>query len=357
MKRVRRLFRARSAKEGLPPGTLVHIGEASSRAVEIIRFRFSEHGVREERGSDPAPTVLPQDGEQVTWVDVEGIHHVETIRSLGESCNLHPLVLEDIVSTVQRPKVEEYDDYLFVVVRMLLPEDDGDFSAEQVSMVLGRGWLCTFQEGFRGDVFEPVRERLRSGKGRIRSLGADYLAYALLDAMVDRYFTVLEQFGERLVLLEEEISLHPHPRLLVQLNELKKEAIFLRKTIWPLREVLSFLQRDDSDLIGDGTRLYLRDVHDHAIQAIETVETYRDLLSGMQDLYLSSIANRTNEIMRFLTVIGTIFIPLTFIVGLYGMNFKYMPELEWRWGYFTVLLFMAAITLGMVRYFRRRGWL
>ncbi|CAH2031562.1 magnesium/cobalt transporter CorA [Trichlorobacter ammonificans] len=357
MKRARRLFRARSAKEGLPPGTLVHIGEASQHAVAITRFSFSEQELREERECDLAALTPEQAGSRVTWIDVEGVHEVETIRSLGESYSLHPLVLEDIVSTVQRPKVEDYDDYLFLVARMLLPQEGRDFSVEQVSMVLGRGWLFTFQEGFRGDVFESVRERLRSGKGRIRAQGADYLAYALLDTMVDRYFTVLEQFGERLVLLEEEVSLHPHPRLLVQLNELKKEAIFLRKTIWPLREVLSFLQRDDTELINETTRIYLRDVHDHAIQAIETVETYRDLLSGMQDLYLSSIANRTNEIMRFLTVIGTIFIPLTFIVGLYGMNFKYMPELEWHWGYFGVLLLMAVIALGMVEYFRRRRWL
>jgi magnesium transporter len=266
-------------------------------------------------------------------------------------------VLEDIVSTLQRPKIEDYDNYLFLVVRMLIPARDGDFSTEQVSLILGKNWLLTFQEGAKGDVFEPVRERIRSGKGKIRSQGADYLAYALLDALVDRYFTVLEQFGERLIELEELVSLHPHPRVLVQLNEMKKEAIFLRKTIWPLRDVLSFLQRDETDLIAESTRIYLRDVHDHAIQAMDTVETYRDLLSGMQDLYLSSISNRTNEIMKFLTVIGTIFIPLTFIVGLYGMNFKYMPELEWHWGYFSVLALMALITLGMIVYFRHRKWL
>lgn len=357
MKRNRRLFKTRSAKEGLPPGTLVHIGETPAEEVSIRRFEYTEQEVREQTDCTLESPFPLNFSACTVWIDVEGVHQVETIRSLGESCDLHPLVLEDIVNTVQRPKVEDYDSYLFVVVKMLIPRDDGDFSSEQVSLVLGKNWLFTFQEGFQGDVFEPVRERIRNGKGKIRSLGADYLAYTLLDAMVDRYFTVLERFGERLVQLEEEVSLHPNPRLLVQLNELKKEAIYLRKSIWPLREVLSFLERDDTDLIADATRIYLRDVHDHAMQAIDTVETYRDLLSGMQDLYLSSISNRTNEIMKFLTVIGTIFIPLTFIVGLYGMNFKYMPELEWRWGYFAVLLFMACISLGMVEYFRRRKWL
>ncbi len=357
MKRSRRLFRTRAVKEGLPPGTLVHLGEASSEEVAITCFTYTEQSIQEQRTNAIDSFLPPNANKGTIWIDVEGVHQVETIRHLGESCNLHPLVLEDIVSTLQRPKIEDYDDYLFLVVRMLIPAQDGDFSTEQVSLILGKNWLLTFQEGTKGDVFEPVRERIRSGKGKIRSQGADYLAYALLDALVDRYFTVLEQFGERLIGLEEQVSLHPHPRVLVQLNEMKKEAIFLRKTIWPLRDVLSFLQRDDTDLIAESTRIYLRDVHDHAIQAMDTVETYRDLLSGMQDLYLSSISNRTNEIMKFLTVIGTIFIPLTFIVGLYGMNFKYMPELEWHWGYFSVLALMALITLGMIVYFRHRKWL
>lgn len=357
MRRPRRLFRTRTAKEGLPPGSLIHIGEAPRDTVSISVFSYGEQGVQEtcseSLGSDP-----PQPGQnRVLWIDVEGVHQVETIRSLGEQYNLHPLVLEDIVNTVQRPKVEDYDEYLFVVVKILMPLPDGDFAAEQLSLVLGKGYVLTFQEGIRGDAFAAVRDRIRSGKGKIRNLGADYLAYTLLDAVIDRYFTVLEQFGERLISIEEDIALHPHPRTLVLLNDLKKEVIYLRKSIWPLREVLSFLERDDTELISDATRLFLRDVHDHAVQTIDTVETFRDLLSGMLDLYLSSISNRTNEIMKFLTIIGTIFIPLTFVVGLYGMNFKYMPELEWHYGYFVVLLLMALMTSGMVLYFKRRKWL
>lgn len=357
MRHTKRIFRGRAVKEGLPPGTLVHIGETRPDAAEVTQFEYGEWGFHEQIIDTTRSDLPPHRKDAITWVDVEGVHQVETIRSLGECHNLHPLVLEDIVSTVQRPKVEDYDEYLFVVVRMLLPLEQGDFSAEQVSMVLGKGYLFTFQEGIRGDAFETVRERIRTGKGKLRSQGADYLAYTLLDAIIDRYFTVLEGFGERLTTIEEEVSLHPHPRVLVQLNELKKEVIFLRKTIWPLREALSFLERDDTDLINDTTRIYLRDVHDHTVQIIDTVETYRDLLSGMLDLYLSSISNRTNEIMKFLTVIGTIFIPLTFLVGLYGMNFKHMPELEWQYGYYAVLGLMLLITLGMIAYFRHKRWL
>lgn len=357
MKKASRLFRTRAAKEGLPPGTLVHIGETPSEKVSIRRLEYTEHEVQEQTDWTFSSTSQLNSGDSTLWIDVEGVHQVEAIRSLGESCNLHPLVLEDIVNTVQRPKVEDYESYLFVVIKMLVLQNDGDFTSEQVSMVLSKNRLLTFQEGFQEDLFEPVRERIRSGKGRIRGQGSDYLAYTLLDTVVDRYFTVLERFGERMVALEEEISLNPRPKLLAQLNDLKKEAIYLRKTIWPLRDLLSFMERDDTDLIASSTRIYLRDVHDHAIQAIDMIETYRDLLSSMQDLYLSSISNRINEIVKFLTVVGTIFIPLTFIVGLYGMNFKYMPELEWRWGYFAVLGLMACMTLAMAAYFRKRKWL
>lgn len=357
MGRTRHLFRSRSSKSGLPPGTLVHIGESPVSESRIVSFNYDEHQYQEQTFATCDPYLPRQSDGATTWVDIEGVHQIETIRNIGEFYNLHPLVMEDIVSTVQRPKVEAYDDYLFIVLRMLLPQENGDFASEQVSMILGRGYLFTFQEGISGDAFESVRERIRTGRGKIRAMGADYLAYTLLDAIVDRYFTVLELFGERLVDIEEDVAMHPTPKVLVMLNELKKESIYLRKSVWPLREVLSFMQRDDTGIISESTRVYLRDVYDHTIQAIDTVETYRDLLAGMLDLYLSSISNRTNEIMKFLTVIGTIFMPLTFIVGLYGMNFKHMPELEWKYGYYAILLIMALMSAGMVEYFRRRRWL
>lgn len=357
MKRSKRLFRNRSIKAGLPPGTLVHIGEKPQEATNITVIHFDEADFQEEQVTSLERCTIDPSRSGVTWINVEGVHDIETIRTLGECHHLHPLVLEDVVSTLQRPKLEDYGDYLFLVVRMLLPQQDNDFISEQLSLVLGPNYLITFQEGIRGDAFNTIRDRLRHSKGRFRSQGADYLGYALLDAIVDSYFSVLEGFGERLLELEEEVALHPAPQVLVQLNELKKEIIYLRKSVWPLREVLSFLERGDSDLIKSSTRLYLRDVYDHTIQTIDTIETYRDLLSGMLDLYLSSISNRTNEIMKFLTVIGTIFMPLTFIVGLYGMNFKHMPELEWHYGYFGVLGIMLLVSLVMVAYFRHKRWL
>lgn len=358
MKRPRRFLKGRAAKEGLPPGSLVHIGDKPGEYINIRCFIYGDNGVEESCLDSFDSSIIPSTSDSsVVWIDVEGVHQTETISRLGEFYNLHPLVLEDIASTVQRPKLEDYNDYLFVVVRMLLPLPDGDFTSEQLSIVLGNGYVITFQEGIKGDAFSSVRERIRSGKGKIRSHGADYLAYTLIDAVVDRYFTVLEGFGERLITVEEEVALHPNPRVLVQLNDLKKEIIFLRKSVWPLREVLSFMERNDTDLITDSTRLFLRDVHDHTVQAIDTVETFRDLLSGMLDLYLSSLSNRTNEIMKFLTIIGTIFMPLTFIAGVYGMNFKHMPELEWHYGYFAVMGLMALITIGMFAYFRKKRWL
>jgi len=293
----------------------------------------------------------------ITWLNVEGVHDVELIRTLGEHYSLHPLVLEDIVSTVQRPKVEDYGDYIYIVLRMLRPLPNGDFESEQFSMVLGSGFLLTFQEGLEGDLFDPIRTRIRTGKGKIRGMGADYLCYSLLDATVDSYFTVLEGFGERVLNIEEELAGSPTRRTLVQINALKKEIIYLRKAIWPMRELLGFLERGESELVQDSSRVYFRDVYDHTIQTMDSIETYRDLLMGMLDLYLSSISNRTNEIMKFLTVIGTIFMPLTFLVGVYGMNFKHMPELEWHNGYFVLWGIMITITLGMIYYFRRKRWL
>ncbi len=357
MMRANHLIKTRAIKAGLPPGTLVHIGETPAAAASITLIQFDETNFREEPLASGTVCDTTFSDTCVTWINVEGVHDIETIRALGECRHLHPLVQEDIVSTIQRPKVEDYGDYLFVVMRMLLPQPENGFASEQLSLVLGQNYVVTFQEGLRGDAFGSIRDRLRHGKGHLRSQGADYLAYGLLDAIVDGYFSVLENFGERLLELEEEVALHPAPQVLVQLNELKKQIIYLRKSIWPLREVLSFLERGDSDLIAGTTRVYLRDVYDHTIQAIDTIETYRDLLAGMLDLYLSSISNRTNEIMKFLTIVGTIFLPLTFIVGLYGMNFKDIPELQWQHGYLYVWLVMIGLSLGMIGYFRHKRWL
>ncbi len=357
MRSGKRFHKKRSVKSGLPPGSLVHIGETPNESVEIRMISFNATDIEEHHFQKLEECLLPPPGTSVTWVNVEGVHDVEVIRRLGDCHSFHPLVLEDIVNTVQRPKIEDYDEYLFIVLRMLRPTEDLDFSSEQLSIILGPDYIFTFQEGLKGDPFDSVRERIRTGKGKIRSMGSDYLAYALIDAIVDGYFSVLETLGERVIDVEEDLALTPERSTLHLINELKKEIIFLRKTVWPLREAIAFLERGDSHLINDSTRVYFRDVYDHTIQVIDTVETYRDLLSGMLDLYLSSISNRTNEVMKFLTVIGTIFMPLTFLVGVYGMNFKNLPELEWHYGYFALWAVMIAISLLMVAYFRKKRWL
>jgi magnesium transporter len=353
----RTFLKKRSVKAGLPPGSLVHIGETPADAVAITLLGYSQTAFREEqyRQLDECLPHITHDG--ITWVNVEGVHDVEVIRRLGECNKLHPLVLEDIVNTVQRPKIEDYGAYLFIVLRMLKPTGNDEFTSEQLSIILGPDYIFTFQEGIEGDVFDTVRERIRNAKGKIRGMGADYLAYALIDAVVDGYFSVLEGLGERIVNVEEDLALTPDRTTLQVINGMKKEIIFLRKAVWPLREAISFLERGDSDLLSDATRLYFRDVYDHTVQVIDTVETYRDLLSGMLDLYLSSISNRTNEVMKFLTVIGTIFMPLTFLVGVYGMNFKHMPELEWPFGYYALWVVMLAMSLAMVMLFHRKRWL
>jgi magnesium transporter len=356
MKNSRRFLKKRSVKAGMPPGSLVHIGETPAEAVSIDLIGYDPESFTEQRFQTVDDCLPHLERPGITWVNVEGVHNVEIIRHLGERFSLHPLVLEDIVNTVQRPKIEDYNDYLFIVLRMLRPTSGGEFTSEQLSMILGDNYLFTFQEGLQGDVFDMVRERLRSNKGKGRSMGADYLAYALIDAIVDSYFSVLEDLGERIVNLEEELTMSPDTSSLLEINDIKKEIIFLRKAVWPLREAVSFLERGDSGLLSPATRLYFRDVYDHTVQVIDTVETYRDLLSGMLDLYLSSISNRINEVMKLLTVIGTIFMPLTFLVGVYGMNFKHMPELEWRYGYFMLWGIMVALTVAMAVYFKRKRW-
>jgi magnesium transporter len=293
----------------------------------------------------------------VTWLDIDGVHQNEVLESVGAQINLHPLVVEDIHNTYQRPKVEDYEDYLYIVLKMISwGEDSKEIQAEQVSLILGPSYVLSFKED-PGDIFDPVRLRLREGKGRIRKLGADYLAYSLLDQVVDNYFLVLENLGEQIEDLEEELVTNPDASTLQTIHHLKRELIFLRKSVWPLREAISSLERGESPLFHPETLVYLRDVYDHTIQVIDTIETFRDMVSGMLDIYLSSISNRMNEVMKVLTIIATIFIPLTFIAGIYGMNFVNMPELQWPWGYFMVWGVMITIVIALVIYFKRKGWL
>ena len=350
-------MKERSVKSGLPPGTLVHIAEKSDREVCITAMEYGPEGCTERTVATLGECLASAGTGRVTWVNVEGLHEVEAIRKLGECHGLHPLVLEDIVNTDQRPKLDDYGDYLYVVVKMLCRTPGGGIVTEQVSLILAPHLVISFQEGVDGDVFDPVRERLRGGRGRLRGMGADYLLYALIDAVVDNYFIVLEEVGERIEAIEDAVVMEPRPETVRRIHRLKREMIVLRKAVWPLREVLAALERRESPLISEPVVIYLRDVYDHTIQVIDTIEASRDMLSGMLDIYLSSISNRMNEVMKFLTVVGTIFIPLTFIIGLYGMNFQNMPELRWPWGYPAVLLLMAIIALVMLSFFRRKRWL
>jgi len=352
-----KVTKGRSRKAGLPPGTLIHIGAQKVREPKITILDYDETQFHESEVKVIEECFVFKEKPTVTWFNVDGLHQTEIFEKLGECYGLHPLVLEDVLNTEQRPKMEDYGDYLYVVVKMLHDKGKkGQVEAEQVSLIVGRNFVFSFQES-EGDVFEPIRERIRNGTGRIRQMGADYLAYSLLDAIVDYYFVILEKQGERIEFLEEDLVANPGTKTLQEIHHLKSEMLFIRKAIWPLREVIGALERGESPLIQQSTIVYLRDVYDHTIQAIDTVETSREMVSDLLDIYLSSVSNRTNAIMKVLTIIATIFMPLTFLAGVYGMNFRYMPELEWQWGYPLVWTVMIGVVVCMLIYFRRMQWL
>jgi magnesium transporter len=354
---VPKLFRRRAKEVGLPPGSLVHIGDRKVEKAKITLIDYDEAQLQEKELETVDECFPFKDKPTVTWINIDGIHQVEIIEKIGRHFNIHPLILEDILNTGQRPKMEDFEDYIFVVVKMIYyDEKDNEIKAEQLSLLIGPNFVISLQEK-EGDVFDPVRDRIRKAKGRIRKMKADYLAYALLDTIVDHYFVVLEKLGEKIEDMEEELVTNPTPETLQTIHTLKRDLISLRKSIWPLREVVNNMERGESSLINESTGIYLRDVYDHTIQVIDTIETFRDMVSGMLDIYLSSISNKMNEVMKVLTIIATIFIPLTFIAGLYGMNFKYIPELEWHWGYPVLLFVMAGIGFLMLVYFRRKRWL
>ena len=352
-----KLIKKRSRKAGFPPGTLIHIGEKKAEELKITAIDYDGTNFQEREIKTIEVCFPLKDKPTITWINLDGLHQVDILEKLGHCYGLHPLVLEDILNTDQRPKMEDYGEYLYIVLKMLdYSNMSKEVVTEQVSLILGPNFVFSFQER-EGDVFNPVRERIRNGKGRIRRMGADYLAYALLDSIVDNYFIILEKLGEKIEFLEEKLVSQPTPETLQIIHHLKREMIFLRKAVWPLREVVSGLERGESSLIEQSTGIYLRDVYDHTIQVIDTIETYRDMLSGMLDIYLSSVSNRLNVVMKVLTIIATIFMPLTFLAGIYGMNFKYMPELEWRWAYPFVWMIMVGIGVFMLVYFRKKRWL
>jgi magnesium transporter len=348
-------------EQGSIPGTLRLPKDASP--TEIILIDYNEAERTRLQLEKPEDCIRYLDTESVSWMDVLGLGSEDILRRLGKVFKLHPLVLEDIVNVPQRPKVEDYENQLLIISQMvLLKENTTGFWNEQVSFVLGKHYLLTVQEEPTRDCFQAVRDRIRSGKGIIRKQGADYLTYTLIDSIIDGFFPVLEAYGERIEELEDEVVTNPTRRTIEKIYQIRRELLALRRAIWPQRDAINALIRDGSDLISPEVRVYLRDCYDHAVQVMDMVETYRELTSGLMDVYLSSVGNKMNEIMKLLTVISSIFIPLTFVAGIYGMNFNTekspvnMPELNWYWGYPLCLALMFSIAGGLVYFFWRRGW-
>ena len=350
-----KLVQKRSRKTGLPPGTLVHIGEKKTDKVTIMAFNYA--GVRcDEQQILSLDELAPPTDESITWVNVGGVHKMDILESCGKQFQLHSLLLEDIANTDQRPKLDDYETCLFLVLKMLSVTDRQDIVVEQVSFVFGRNFVLSFQENGT-DVFTPVRDRLRGGKGRLRQSGADYLFYALVDAIVDQYFAVVEVLGEKIEGLQDLVVSDPQPETLRRIHTLKRQLLFLRRAVWPLREVTNNLSRSECPFLQESTKVFFRDVYDHVVQIVDTIETLREMVSASLDIYLSSISYRLNAVMKVLTIITTIFMPLTFIVGIYGMNFEHMPELKWEWGYPLVIGVMAVIAIAMLGFFIRKKWI
>jgi magnesium transporter len=370
---LKRMTAPYRGKRGFPPGTLTHVGTIYEKTIRVRQTSFDSAGA-DSRDLERWQDLLPLHNDRaVAWIEINGIHDVKAVEEIGRHFSIHPLVLEDILNTTQRPKFEEFDEYLFLVAKVPFVQAAADPDAgfhktllrtnhrvevgfEQVSLLFGKDWVISLTERDQA-LFDPIRERILTGKGRLRGQGADYLAYALLDVIVDQFFVVLEELGDAIEFLDEELVRRPGPTLLRQIHAFKRQLMYLHKTVWPVREIIGAFERCGSRFCSPATGPYLRDAYDHIIQAIDTVETYRDLISGMLDIYLSSISYRLNEVMKVLTIISTLFIPLTFIAGVYGMNFEYMPELRWRYGYYGVWSIMILVTLGMLRYFRRKKWL
>jgi len=348
---------SQTSKIGLAPGSLIHVGERKTEQPTITLLEYGASELIEHRFTSIEEAHHYQAHLPVRWLNVHGLHDPEVMAEIGRRFRLHPLVLEDIMNTNQRPKVDDYDDYLFIVARFFeIDEQSGHISSDQVSLVLGHNFVLSFQERPSGR-FDPVRERLRHDRAQIRKLTADYLAYSLLDTIVDRYFTIIENIGEQTEELEDEMLAHPTPKSLKSLHRLKRETLMLKRSVWPLREVINNLTRADERFFQAATRPYLRDVYDHTVHAIESLEANRDVIAGMLDLYLSAISNRVNVEVRALTVVAVIFMPATLISGIFGMNFKTMPLLDHSHGFVfaTGLMATVAITMGIV--FWRRRWI
>ncbi len=353
---MQKIVKSRLKTIGLPPGSLVHIGDKKRDTTVITRIEYGEDTCNQSNISSKDLSEIKQSEGKAIWLNIEGLNETEVLAQIGDKFGLHPLVMEDILNTDQRPKIEFSQDYMYICAKMLNYDRKlGEFDIEQISLVLGKNFVISFCEKDT-DIFAPVIKRLSLSAGRIRKLGTDYLMYCLLDIIVDNYFTVLEDFSEEIEVAEDELIVQSTSKTLKTIHKLKRQVLFLHKAVWPLRDVLSSLERGESELINDSTNIFIRDLYDHVVQAMDTTETIRDILSSMLDIYLSSTSNRMNEIMKVLTIISTVFMPLSFIVGIYGMNIRNMPELGWPYMYPVLWGVMIAIVAFMLYYFKKKKW-
>jgi magnesium transporter len=356
--KIKRIIKPKTKKAGLAPGTLVYTGEKSEQPIKISVIDYSGKIFEEKEVKSVEEVFSLKKTDSISWINIDGIHNIELIEKIGKQFDIHSLVLEDILHTTQRPKLEDYENHIFIVLRMFVySRETREIKNEQVSLILGKNYLLTFQEDI-GDVFDSVRERLRKGGPKIRNNGPDYLAYALIDAVVDSYFHILETIGEDIEEIEDRLLTNPEKEILQNVHQLRRDLILLRKSVWPLREALSSMQRNETGLVSKSTEIYLRDVYDHTIQVIDTIESYRDMVVGMLDVYLSSLSNKMNEVMKVLTMIATVFIPLTFLAGVYGMNFIHFPELHYEWMYPGGFWIFTILAIGLMLWlFKRKKWM
>lgn len=346
-----------SDKAGMSPGTLVHVGEATENETRLSVVDYSKQYL-EELGIESIDEIIRfEDTDTITWLNIEGLEDIELIESVGRNLNIHPLVLEDILNTHQRPKFEEHDDYLYIVLKKLaLEHNEFLVDYEQISILVLNNFVVTFKER-RDDFFSPLKLRLRNSKGRIRNLGADYLTYAIIDTIMDNTFIVLDSLDEIAESTEETLLSNPGNETLATIQRIKRELIYMRKSVSPTRDLLNLMLKSESGLINEKTHIYIRDVYDHALRITDSIESYRDMFSGLLDIYISSVSNKMNEVMKVLTVFASIFIPLTFIAGIYGMNFEFMPELKWKWAYPLLWVVFLVTTVSLLSYFKRKKWL
>ncbi|PIB31513.1 magnesium and cobalt transport protein CorA [Gaetbulibacter sp. 5U11] len=342
---------------GQIPGALVYTGSKEDKVLHLNAFDYSEDSYKEADLNTVEEAFNFKDSETVTWFNLNGLNFIDQIEKIGQHYKLHPLILEDIVNTSQRPKIDEYKDYFFIVLKMMYYDADEKLVSEQVSIVMGKNYVLTFQEA-EGDVFDSLRDRIRQKKGRVREEGSDYLMYALIDAIVDHYYAIIETMGNKIEDLEDDLFTGmTQEQISQQIQNLKREILKLRRAIFPLREIINRVEKSDNPLIEEKTTHYFRDVYDHIIQVTENIDIYREMIWSLMDMYMTTISNKMNEVMKVLTIIATIFIPLTFIAGIYGMNFTNMPELQYKYGYYVVWIVMLVVLIGMLIYFKRKKWL